>query len=212
MNCIILLLLAKCSNSCLPTTPSMDLPSVETTTEPGTTESSIGSTVSTVSTMTTSSPSASTMTTSSPSASTMTTSSSSTTTTTTSSSTTTTTVDCFADSAPLAQCEAQCSTGWDFVDGKCYQFVATGGTWDMANAYCTGLCPSGMCHLPRLYSAQQGTDLYNYRIWIGTVGMARAESANVKAWSRFSYGDRDKPRTFACISTSHDHYINPGLE
>ena len=36
--------------------------------------------------------------------------------------------------------------------------------------------------------------------------------ANVKAWSRFSYGDRDESRTFTCINTSHDHYINPDLE
>ncbi|PAV92119.1 hypothetical protein WR25_10649 [Diploscapter pachys] len=49
-------------------------------------------------------------------------------------------------------------------------------------------------------------------IWIGTVGMARAETANVKAWSRFSYGDRDESRTFVRISTSHDHYIHLGLE
>ena len=49
-------------------------------------------------------------------------------------------------------------------------------------------------------------------IWIGTVGMARAEAANVKAWSRFSYGDRDESQTFTRINTSHDHYINLNLE
>ena len=49
-------------------------------------------------------------------------------------------------------------------------------------------------------------------IWIGTVSMARVDAANVKAWSRFSYSNHDESRTFAYISTNHDHYINPDLE
>ena len=78
--------------------------------------------------------------------------------------------------------EAQCPTGWDFVEGKCYQVIveyhfhfnfvlwiakilqlaAAATTWDEAAAACMGLCPSGVCHLPRLYSEQQGTDLRDY--------------------------------------------------
>ena len=44
------------------------------------------------------------------------------------------------------------------------QFVATDVTWDEAAAACMGLCtpPSSMCHLPRLYSEQQGIDLVDY--------------------------------------------------
>ena len=77
---------------------------------------------------------------------------------------------------------AQCPTGWDFVNGKCYkviveyrfrfnfilwiamilQYFDAPATWNTANTTCTGLCPSGMCHLPRIYSEQQGEDLYNY--------------------------------------------------
>ncbi|PAV55977.1 hypothetical protein WR25_25445 [Diploscapter pachys] len=30
---------------------------------------------------------------------------------------------CFANSAPLAQCAAQCPVGWEFVSGKCYQVI-----------------------------------------------------------------------------------------
>ncbi|PAV87554.1 hypothetical protein WR25_17965 [Diploscapter pachys] len=83
-------------------------------------------------------------------------------------------------------------------------YFATPADWDTAQANCEGLCAPGICHLPRLYSVQQGLNLVNYEIGIGAVGMARADVANVKAWSRFSYGDRDESQTFACISTSHD--------
>ena len=78
--------------------------------------------------------------------------------------------------------EAQCPLGWDFVCGKCYQvivgyhfrfnsvlpiprilqyFDANMVNGNTAATNCMGLCP--MCHLPRLYSQQQGADLYNYR-------------------------------------------------
>ncbi|PAV83016.1 hypothetical protein WR25_27119 [Diploscapter pachys] len=85
--------------------------------------------------------------------------------------TTTTTIDCFANSAPLAQCDAQCPPPWEFVNGKCYQFFANLITWNAAATNCRALCtpPSSMCHLPRLYSEQQGIDLVDYEIWIGTV-------------------------------------------
>ncbi|PAV84797.1 hypothetical protein WR25_13703 [Diploscapter pachys] len=119
---------------------------------------------------------------------------------------------CFANSALLACCAAQCPTGWEFVNGKCYQYFDNRATWNAAAAACMALCtsPSTTCHLPRVYSQQQGMELNDYsggalpwidirkvaadptqeyprllEIWIGTVGMARAEAANVKAWSRF---------------------------
>ena len=77
---------------------------------------------------------------------------------------------------------AQCPTGWDFIDGKCYQVIikyhfrfnfvlwiavilqlsASALSWNAAAADCAGLCLPGLCHLPRLYSQQQGSDLYNY--------------------------------------------------
>ncbi|PAV64439.1 hypothetical protein WR25_07026 [Diploscapter pachys] len=190
MNFVILLWLFKCSNACL-TTPDMDLPPVQPTTYA-------------VMTATT------TCVTPGCTSSTMTSSSSTSTTTTSTTTTTTTTIDCFANSAPLAECAAQCPAGWDFVSGKCYQFFATAVSWNTAAANCMILC--AMCHLPRVYSLQQGKDLRAYErvpstileIWIGTVGMTRVEAVNVKAWSRFSYGNRNESRTFARISTSHD--------
>ena len=77
---------------------------------------------------------------------------------------------------------AQCPGGWDFFNGKCYkviveyhfrfnfilwiarilQYFDVPATWNEASTNCTGLCPSGMCHLPRLYSRQQGMELWNW--------------------------------------------------
>ena len=78
---------------------------------------------------------------------------------------------------------AQCPAGWTFVNGKCYMVIVeyrfrfnfilwiarilqavndAEVTWDEAAADCMGLCPSEMCHLPRLYSQQQGKDLNAY--------------------------------------------------
>ena len=79
---------------------------------------------------------------------------------------------------------AQCPPPWTFVNGKCYQVIVEyhfcfnfvlriarilqllGNfiTWDAAAATCMTLCtpPSSMCHLPRLYSVQQGLDLNNH--------------------------------------------------
>ncbi|PAV56584.1 hypothetical protein WR25_23385 [Diploscapter pachys] len=55
---------------------------------------------------------------------------------------------------------AQCPTGWDFVEGKCYQYPDATADWNTAFAACMALCPT--CHLPRLYSVQQGLDVINY--------------------------------------------------
>ncbi|PAV60845.1 hypothetical protein WR25_02265 [Diploscapter pachys] len=235
MSFVIFVLLFKYSNSCVPTIPDIELPDVSTTTEIDigttssttisidTTESSIDSTVSTtlittaITTYMTSDYTSSTMTSSSLA--------STTTTPSTTAASTTTTDPCSANSAPLAECAAQCPTGWDFVDGKCYQYINVMDVWNTAAASCIALC--AMCHLPRLDSQQQGLDLWDYAVSYGStdpriyidirkiatdptrsgleVSIAYAEAANVKAWSRFSYGDRDKSRTFPRISTSHDH-------
>ena len=79
--------------------------------------------------------------------------------------------------------EAQCPAGWTYIGGKCYMVIVeyrfrfnfvlwiarilqavndADVTWADAAGDCTGLCPSGMCHLPRLYSQQQGKDLNAY--------------------------------------------------
>ncbi|PAV88629.1 hypothetical protein WR25_05242 [Diploscapter pachys] len=127
--------------------------------------------------------------------------------------TTTTTDPCFANSAPLAECAAQCPTGWDFFEGKCYQLAANDANWDDAAANCMTLCTQPtMCHLPRVYSQQQGKDLNDYSGNIGPWIDIRKIATDPTAWSRFFYGGRDESRAFAHISTSHDHYINPDLE
>ena len=78
--------------------------------------------------------------------------------------------------------EAQCPAGWTFISGKCYkviveyrfrfnftlwiarilQYFDVPANWNEASTNCTGLCPSGMCHLSRLYSQQQGMELCNW--------------------------------------------------